>query len=168
MCIPEPAMDNSYFLHTVRVNVDYAGQLLKDVHDAQIADQPHGLINHPAWCLGHLANTADFMAARFGRPGVVDPSWAKIFGMGSPAPVADVTKYPTKSALLAAMKDSHENFIAGLLSADDAKLAAPIEGWKHPWFPSHGALAQMIVLHDATHLGQISAWRRLLGYPHLF
>ena len=160
-------MDNSYFLHTVRVNVEYAGMLLKDVPDEQLVEQPHGIVNHPVWCIGHLANTADFMAARFGRTGVLDPSWGNHVGMGAPAPV-ERKHYPDKASLLEAMHDSHENFIAGFLSADDAKLASPIEGWKHPWFPNHGALAQMIVLHDATHLGQVCTWRRIKGFPHLF
>lgn len=161
-------MDDSYYLHTLRVNVDYAEMLLKDVPDAQITQQPHGLMNHPAWCIGHLANTADFMAARFDRKPVLDPAFAALFGMGSTPPSSDASKYPNKTALLKAMRDTHENFILGFQSATPAKLASPIESWKHPWFPNHGALAQMMILHDATHLGQISAWRRILGYKHLF
>ncbi len=159
-------MDSAYLFHTIRVNVEYAGMQLKDVPDEKLATQFGDFVNHPAWSLGHLAAIADFSAAKFGRKGVVDPAWGGLFMKQKPSP--DRSLYPGKDVLLKAVKESHENLIEGVKSADEAMLQKPVEGFNHPWFPNLGSLAHMIVLHDASHLGQVTAWRRLMGYPILF
>ena len=35
-------------------NLTYAEMLVKDVSAEQMVEQPGGVINHPAWSLGHL------------------------------------------------------------------------------------------------------------------
>ena len=160
-------MHDPYFDHTIGVSLQYLNLLVKDIPQDQLADQPHGLVNHPAWVLGHVAATADRVAVRLGQPSVLPEDWQPIFGKGS-KPVADVNAYPTKETLLNGLKDSHESLLIGFHKATPESLATPNKEMVHPWFPTIGAGAHMVVVHNATHAGQISAWRRIKGFAAMF
>lgn len=148
-------------------NLDYARRLTADLNDDQLCAQPTAsLMNHAAWVLGHLALVADFYACLLGRPSELPPNWHSLFGMNS-CPEPDRSRYPSKAELLAALEKAYAN-------VEQAIQAQPPSFWDQPpadprWqsrFPTNRhMLLAMLINHDATHLGQLSAWRRALGLP---
>lgn len=155
-------------------NLAYAKRLVDDVSAEQFTAQPRvdgcAVPNHPAWVLGHLANTSGvFGATLLGVEPHQRDGWKELFGGGS-KPLSDASLYPDKAALLAALEESHQHIAAAFDKAGDARLAEtnPAERLR-PIFPT---IADMIVFimtsHEATHLGQLSAWRRAMGLPSVF
>lgn len=47
-------------------NLDFTRMLVGDIHPEQMTEQPHGVINHPAWSLGNLVFTADSLGQMLG------------------------------------------------------------------------------------------------------
>ena len=142
----------------------YARLLVGDVPDERMAEQPAGLANHPAWTLGHLCAAADLGLRLLGAPTLCSPEWMALFGRGS-EPAADRGRYPAKPALLAALENAHGKLTAAALAADPAAVAGvnPVER-NRAAFPTLGDLvAHLMTTHTATHLGQLSAWRRAAG-----
>ncbi len=44
----------NHVIYVYGFNLMYAETLVKDVSAEQMVEQPGGVINHPAWSLGHL------------------------------------------------------------------------------------------------------------------
>ena len=157
----------SSILIAFKFNLDYAQRLVADVDDDKFADQPAPGMNHPAWILGHLATTNDFVVNMLGGDATVCPeAWSPLFTQGT-TPEPDRSKYPSKNELLAALDQGHTNLAATLQAADDDTLAKenPVEGMR-PLAPTIGDLATFIcTIHEMLHLGQLSAWRRASGLP---
>ncbi|HTI51061.1 MAG TPA: DinB family protein [Planctomycetaceae bacterium] len=144
----------------------YCRMLVEDVTDEQLTVQPVPGVNHPAWILGHLAIATDSAARLLGQRPACPPDWRAKFGPGSQV-VADRSAYPPKSELLAAIEAGHAR-VAELVAnapADvlDRPHAAP---FLKEELPTVGDLvAHLMTTHPTTHLGQLSAWRRLMGLP---
>ena len=80
-------------------------------------------------------------------------------------PSGDASQYPSKAELLAELTAQHERVAEALASADPALFAKefPDEGMRK-YFPRIGdALDYMLTAHEATHIGQLAAWRRAMG-----
>jgi hypothetical protein len=156
--------DRETILAAFRFTLGYAEKLAADLADKELAAQPHAGMNHAAWILGHVALGSDFVALLLGEPTVTDKAWMATFGPGS-TPVGDRTAYPTKDELLATMRRTHERAIELLAQATAAQLDAPNETPFFPTeFPTVGTLiTHLMTTHAALHLGQLSAWRRVLG-----
>ena len=147
----------------------YANKLVADVPDNQMTGQPvtGRVLNHAAWTLGHLAWANDNALDLIGEPRTLS-AWTETMGVGS-KPVADRAAYPLKVDLLAALTDAHARMIAALRTVDPAKLAAPGPERMRQMFPTVGhMLAGLITSHESAHLGQLSAWRRAMGFPSAF
>jgi hypothetical protein len=145
-------------------NTDYAKRLVADLSDAQMIVQPHGA-NHPAWIFSHLNLYHPVLVALVRGQPFEDPKNHK-FGMQS-KPQQDATLYGTKQQLIDAFVKGHTDLAAALREVGDAAIdkPMPLERWKAP-FPKIGSILGYIMLvHESTHLGQISAWRRVQGLP---
>ena len=145
-------------------NLGFAETLVKDVTAEQMAQQPGGVINHPAWSLGHLATSANSLAQLLGLESDSPDGWDKTFATGG-TPSADPSAYPTKEEILAELKKQHARNTAAFEKVDPAELAKP-----HPneaarkYFPTVGDLVVFLMTaHEMDHLGQIAAWRRAMG-----
>lgn len=68
-------------LHSFAYSLDYLREMLADVPDELMAEQPRGMTNHPAWIIGHLVFIAQAIDSVIG----INPS-PKI-GSGNFAPV---------------------------------------------------------------------------------
>jgi len=148
--------------------LDYARKLADGIADAHLADQPAPGLNHPAWILGHLSIGTDIARQLLGKPTACPESWPELFGPGS-TPRPDRSVYPSKEELLGALARGHEavarasaevspESLAGRHTVDLAFLKESI--------PTVGdLLAHLMTTHEATHLGQLSAWRRMMGLP---
>ncbi|QDU71734.1 DinB superfamily protein [Mucisphaera calidilacus] len=146
-------------------NGDYAQRLVADLKEDQWTHQPGPGMNHPAWVLAHLTAYLDVLEQLLTGGTPADPK-DHPFGMQS-KPESDLGIYGTPEALVAAYVKGHEAVAGALENADEAAIqrAMPIERWTGR-FPKVGDLLGYVMLvHEATHLGQLSAWRRVQGLP---
>ncbi len=149
----------------------YAARQLAEIPDAQFQAQPSPGVNTPAWILGHLANVADHGLQRLGRTPLNPPSWDKIFGQGSD-PASIPQPGPTKAQLDAAFRRTYSEFVAALRVADEAGLSKqPFTSTTlkdSPLKTMADLLAHLATSHFAEHLGELSVWRRCMGYKAMF
>ncbi len=154
----------------LRVHADQGVKLTADLTPEQMLGRPGepatGLaVNHPAWILAHLNCYLPVAAGLLDGSTPEDPKDHR-FGMNS-RPETDASVYPDKAALVAAWTAGHTRIFDLLAEADDAAIGRdmPVERWK-PKFPTVGhALGYLLIHHEGYHLGQLSAWRRVIGLP---
>lgn len=151
-------------------NQHYCHSLLSDVPEEKMAFQPSPGINTSAWILGHLAICTDFAARILGGPIACPRDWHQRFGPGS-TPGASAEPAPPMRELVAAYDAGHERVTSLLPGADSAALAQPhnvdiLSGT--PIRTVGELLAHLMTTHESMHLGQLSMWRRLMGYSPLF
>ena len=94
-------------LHNYGFNLMFAQMLVKDVADDRMAEQPKQAMNHPAWILGHLAHTCDFMGSMLNLEPHCPTEWNELFANGT-TPTADRGRYPDKQTLLKSLEDGHQ------------------------------------------------------------
>jgi uncharacterized damage-inducible protein DinB len=154
----------------------YAWQLqmcqtaLAQIDDADLARQPVADGNHPAWILGHLAVTSESLLKLMGQIVATTAEDQAKFARGS-KPVAERAAYPSKEELLARLTAAHAA-VAATLSEAAAEVFSrpnplPIPQLKS--LPTVGNLCMhVLTTHEAFHLGQLSAWRRAMGFAPMF
>ena len=145
-------------------NLMNAETLVKDVSVEQMVEQPNGVVNHPAWSLGHLVVAADGLGQALGLTSNLPDGWDKTFATGV-EPSNQVSDFPSKEEILGALREHHERNTEAIKNIDPAALAAP-----HPnenvrsYFPTLGDMVVFLMTgHEMDHLGQIAAWRRAMG-----
>ena len=150
--------------YVYKFNLGMAERLVADLTPEQMVLQPSGVVNHPAWSLGHLVLSANGLAVYLGLESQVPDGWDRVFATGG-TPSGDEGDYPAREELLAALTAQHERNTGAVLQADPASFAAP-----HPeervrkYFPTLGDMVTFLMTsHETSHLGQISAWRRAAG-----
>jgi hypothetical protein len=152
-----------------RFNVNLLERMLADIPATEMCRQTTGLPNHPTWLVGHLAFVRFMMIKQTGGDTSDFPeSWMALFGRNS-TPSGALEEYPPKGELWNAFTRLHEAAMNRVTSLTPEQLAAPhaIVSLKEP-FPTLGdLLLQMLTAHDGLHIGQLSDWRRTLGYPRL-
>lgn len=151
-------------LHTWNLNLGYARRLVTDIPDDSMALQPAPDMNHAAWVLGHLACTADMLAAMIGVPPVCPPEWTALFDWNS-CPSGNAGRYPSKSALLRALEDAHAGIANALPGVPESRWhePTPLETVRG-FLPTLGdCFVFVMAAHENMHLGQLSAWRRVQG-----
>jgi len=148
-------------------NGAYGEQLVADLSDEQMIAQPRVggelAVNHAAWVISHLCAYHPVMTALLEGRTPDDPKDHR-YGMTS-KPVADASEYPSADELRRQFAEGHAAVAAAMEKATDAtfEAAMPVERWA-PKFPQVGlALPYLMVRHEALHLGQLSAWRRVQG-----
>jgi hypothetical protein len=148
----------------------YANRLVEDVPDERMCEQPVAgrTMNHPAWLLGHLAWAKDRAVTMLGQPSALPAEWKDRFAMGS-TPQDDRGGYPSKAELLAALESAHTRLAAAAEAASVEKLSEPAPERMRSRFPTLGNFfAGLMSSHYSNHLGQLSAWRRAMGYKSAF
>jgi hypothetical protein len=75
-------------LNSFRLTLDHLRRLVADLPDELLAEQPHGVVNHPAWIIGHLTHSCEAMAGELGASSWLPDDWSRRFGAGS-VPTAD-------------------------------------------------------------------------------
>lgn len=144
---------------------DYTRRLTADVSDADLYKQPAPGMNPAGWLLGHLALSNDFALSIMGEATVCPAEWSQWFGPKS-VPLAEGMPRPKKNEFLSMIETGYAKVSAALAKgpAPD-KLAAPnpIDFLRGPLPTAGDLLAHLLTTHVATHLGQLSAWRRAAG-----
>ena len=147
-----------------RFNLGVAGAMVADVTPEQMVEQPGGVINHPAWSLGHLVMTADGLARLLGLESEVEDGWSSVFATGG-IPSNDQSLFPVKEDLLKALTAQHARNTAAVEGADPAWFATPNPNERRrKRFPTVGDIVVFLMTsHEMFHLGQLAAWRRAMG-----
>ena len=152
-------------------NLIYANELVRDLEENQMTLIPaEGLVNHPAFTLGHLVSGSAMMAEDLGGTIEMPPGWADLFlrkGPGDPRmPDPDEKKYPLKRDLLMELEKQHDKVKNKLLEKTPEELNAQFAWRFGKLMPTLLDLTIfMCVNHEAMHLGQLAAWRRAVGLP---
>lgn len=128
--------------------------------------------NHPAWAYGHLATYPRRVLEHLGRdPGAatLPAGWDDLFKNGAECrddPEGRI--YPAMAEITRFFSASYGAALAALSHADDAALDGPnpTEGRMREFFPTLGSMLIFYMCgHPQVHLGQVSAWRRMIGLP---
>ncbi len=153
-----------HVLHAYGMNLGFAKTLVNDLSTDQMCQQPHGVVNHPAWSLGHLAVSEGHLCQLLGVESPLPEGWEETFRTGG-TPSAEVGSYPSRDELLNVLDELHEKVGKAVSAADQETLqrAHPNEGARK-YFPTVGDFAvYLMTSHEMDHLGQIAAWRRAMG-----
>ena len=153
-------------LHSFAYCLDYLRDQVRDVSDADMVAQPNGIMNHPAWVIGHLTYACELLGGAIELPPWLPNDWAGRFGTGG-VPVADAAQYPTKASALDTLADAQSRLTAAITGLNDMRLDAPfpVESYRDVFPTIRHALTQVLVGHTANHIGQVSVWRRAMGLP---
>lgn len=153
-------------LHSFAYAVDYLADQLADVPDTDLAAQPAGVVNHPAWTLGHLALVCQNLGGVVGVAPWLPEDGAGRVGPGS-TPVADRRAYPSKADALAALRDARARIADAVGRLDAAALDAPFPdpSYLDVFHTVRHFLIQVLVGHTAYHVGQVGVWHRAMGLP---
>jgi hypothetical protein len=152
-----------------RMSVAYGRVLCRDIPDDRFARLPKGVAtNHPAFCVGHVTLYAERVLQMINRPELArsDPELERVFGKDAVClDDPQGTIYPSKQAVVGRFVERFGVALEALSSADDELLGAPnpIERMTDR-LPTLGSLLGFYIGgHAMTHLGQLSAWRRMEG-----
>ena len=153
-----------YVCFTYGFNLNLAKRLVGDLTPDEMCGQPHGVVNNPAWSLGHLAGASVGALQALGHEASLPEGWGDVFKTGG-IPSGEPSAYPSKGELLSTLESLHDRLTAAVKAADSATLAVP-----HPhestrkYFPTVGDMVVFLMTsHEMDHLGQLAAWRRAMG-----
>lgn len=156
-------------LITWRRNGAYAARLVESLTPDLWTTQPIAgrTLNHPAWIFSHLNVYTPICTAMLRGEPFADPLEHR-YGQKS-AVSHDPAEYHPGSQLLREYRDLHTAAEHALHDAPTAALAAanPLERWRtlHPTVGD--MLVTLMVKHESGHLGQLSAWRRAMGFERV-
>lgn len=156
----------------LRINqflMQYAQSLVADLDDERLAEQPTPGVNHPAWILGHLAFSGHRARMILGAKMELPQGWMSLFG-----PESKLTStrgdYPTKVDLLAILEQSFTQLRDQIANSPPELFSQPSANpYTRDALPTlYDSVAFLLTGHFGLHLGQLSAWRRMIGRPPLF
>ncbi len=155
-----------------RMSLGYAGTLVKDIKASDFARLASGVqSNHPAFCMGHLANYPERLLDMMGRSDLAQPDqrYLDLFSAGKECrDDPDGTIYPPKDEIVKRFNDRYQVLLGVLAETSDETFAKPNPSPNKRFaemLPTLGALANFLVgSHCQVHLGQLSTWRRFKGY----
>jgi hypothetical protein len=153
-------------LRSYGMTLDYLRRLVADLDDRQMALQPGGAVNHPAWVLGHLAFSFQGLGRELGLAPWLPDVWKSFFGTDS-KPKSEPGVYPAKATLLDHLFEGRRRLAAALTERGDEGLAGPLPDTRfRSVFPTLGhAVVHILVAHTAMHVGQLIVWRKVMGLP---
>ncbi len=152
-----------------RVTTMYAEKCLEGIDPKAAAVRPKGInTNHPAWILGHLAVYPEFILKLIGREDIAinAEDYDKLFGYKSELQDdPDFKHYPAFAEITKRFFDRMNVVIDAVAEADESTFAKPMPKGEGPdMFSSVGATTNFLLgSHCMMHLGQLSAYRRIVG-----
>ncbi len=137
---------------------------VKDIPEARMTEQPAGVVNHPAWTLGHLNVSAGWLLTLLDEQCPdFDPAEGTKFGPGS-KPVNDPKAHAPTATVLAQLTQRHALLDAAIRAKHATHFNRPAPEELQKFAPTLGAIAMyLITAHENYHLGQVMVWRRAAG-----
>lgn len=174
--------DPQTLVRLIETSVPLFERFLQDFDENTRADQSDECPNHVIWTLGHVSLTMHRMADRVGGVDEQGPLPERDFYKGDGSggdgsrfdtesicfgstPVLDASRYPSLERGRQVFRSACERLRDAVAAADEAALRR-----QSPWGSGHspvGDLVMRVVLHNATHAGQITDLRRALGMPRV-
>ncbi|MGA2061906.1 MAG: DinB family protein [Thermoguttaceae bacterium] len=148
-------------LRSNKLVLDYLRRLVADVPDDCMTRQFAGVINHPAWVIGHIIYSCQAIGGEIGIAAWLPDDWGLKFGTGS-VPLDKPDTYPDKKMLLHALDDGQHRLETALSSALESDMKKPLpDVCNREIFPTVGhAVLHILTAHTAVHVGQLTVWRR--------
>jgi uncharacterized damage-inducible protein DinB len=159
------SMNKDSVLHLQEFQRNYIGAMVHDIAEEKMTAQPGGMVNHPAWQLGHLACVQDQIVKWLGGAPALE-AWIPRYGRMS-TPLPDRAAYESKQELLRVLDERRAEAARFLKSASADDLARPVPN-PHMVrvFPNLGKLVTFLATtHEGWHLGQLATWRKAMGMP---
>ena len=79
-------------LNSLSLNLEFLRRMVADLDDDQMVGQVGGVVNHPAWTVGHIAYSFELMGSEVGMSSWLPEDWA---GQGpSSIPVGNKQRTP--------------------------------------------------------------------------
>ena len=130
--------------------------------------QPLAEMNHPAWIVGHLTYSLQAIGGEIGLTPWLPATWGTLFGTGTML-TTESGSYPSKTELLQRFAVARRRISDRLAEMTESDLSEPLPDERHrAVFPTvRSALLHTLTVHAATHVGQLSAWRRAMGLPRV-
>lgn len=143
----------------------YTHLLVADLSERQMIQQPVPGINHPTWILGHLIVGADYAAQLLGDEQRCSPGFLQTYGPGS-QPTENLWDYLGKEELLSGLANQQERVMELASTVSEKRLGLPQKLLFVDFLPTVGDLvAHLMTTHPCIHLGQLSAWRKMMNLP---
>ncbi|MGV3483472.1 MAG: DinB family protein [Planctomycetaceae bacterium] len=159
---------------SAKISLSYAKRMLAGIAPeqfgrfARVGDQVI-TSNHPAFVYGHLSLYSSRVVEQLGGHATsIKPSDAYVALFGHTATCVDDptgTIYPSMSEITERLLTGHQMAIDALLQADDALFTVPnANEAMRSKFATNGSMhAFYLGGHFMIHMGQVSAWRRMMG-----
>jgi hypothetical protein len=153
----------------------FGESMLKDVDHAKGARfaTPGGVkvvSNHPVFVFGHLSLYNKRVLAMCNQPegvAAVPAEWDALFKAGAECKDdPEGTIYPSLAVVSKKFFDGFDAAVAAVKAVDDSVLLEPnpTEGRSRELFPLRAHVVNFCLgPHAMSHLGQVSAWRRMMG-----
>jgi uncharacterized damage-inducible protein DinB len=159
----------SSLLHVNEFNLSMLKRLMADWPEDKLDWQPAEGLHSARWLLVHLAIAVDYGLMQFGEALTCPAEWHQAYGPGSSAGSNELK--PTIEELMSAIDQGYgrlRNLMSGmdepgLEERHQVGLLADT-----PLITKGDLVAHIAATHFASHLGQLSTLRRLLGKPPLF
>ncbi len=157
-----------YIINQYDFNLEFARQLVLDLTEEQMTYIPsEGLVNHPAFTLGHLISGSAMLVEDLGGDFDMSNEWKKLFlrkGPGDPRLPKTGVEYPAKKDLITELSRQHDLVKGRLNKQTEEGLSKRIKWRFNSYMPTLlDIIFFMCINHEAMHLGQLSAWRRAMG-----
>src|SRR5688572_5989074 len=105
-------------LHSFIYSLDFLEEQVADLTAQQMRAQPGGLLNHPAWTIGHLAYVLNLIGTVIGLEPSLSESWLKRYGPGS-RPVTDPGQYEDAATALGTLRNGRDRIVEKISLLDD-------------------------------------------------
>ena len=162
-----PPKTADYLADCLQVCLMYGRMLVEDIPAEKFHRLPQANMNHPAFLLGHITISTDQALAALGQPelGVTPEGYVDLFENGREC-VDEEGRYPARDEIVSYYGQRHEQAVEAIRWTPDEVFQRenPASGRLREMFPTVGAVVNFAVnCHHMGHLGQISAWRRVMG-----
>ena len=159
---------------SAKLGLGYADRLLKDVKPELFSTFANGSgamieSNHPAFIYGHLSLYAPRVVSELGGDtSKIHPTdrFTELFSKDATCVNDESCNiYPSMDEIVETFRLSHQAAISALEAAEDSSFqkSNPNEAMQK-LFPTIGAMHAFYVGgHFMLHMGQMSAWRRMIG-----
>lgn len=147
--------------------VDYLERLVQDVDDSELDSQPFDRALPPRWILGHLAVNNDYARRMFGGRFQCPKDWHRSFARGTVVKSQTIAA-PSKEQLLERLRADFKDVC---LLTETADVEAMNQLHSVPFLTGTAIrttgqlISHLLTTHLATHIGQLSAWRRAASRP---